>query len=175
MLGLGRERKMTKPILIAEDSEDDVALLQLTLKQAGITNPVFVVRNGSEVIAYFRGEGRYSDRRQFPLPRILFLDLKMPGLGGLDALLWLRGRPQFTRMLIVVLSAVGDWKTIKETYDLGSDTYLTKPCNREDIKNLAQYFSAFFDPPLKESPRDPSTMDGLAGPRTPAPRPKRAD
>jgi two-component system response regulator len=166
---------MTKPILIAEDSEDDVALLQLTFKQAGITNPAFVVRNGSEVIAYFRGEGRYSDRHQFPLPRILFLDLKMPGLGGLDVLLWLRGRTQFTQLLIVVLSVVDDWKKIKEAYDLGGDTYLTKPCNREDIKNLAQYFSAFFDLPLKEPPRDPSTLESPAGPRTPSTRPKRAD
>jgi two-component system response regulator len=166
---------MTKPILIAEDSEDDVALLQLTLKQAGITNPVYVVRNGSEVIAYFRGEGKYWDRHQFPLPGILFLDLKMPGLGGLDVLLWLRGRTQFTQMLIVVLSAVDEWKKIKEAYDLGSDTYLTKPCNREDIKNLAQYFSAFFDLPLKESPRDPSIPNGPAGPRTPSRREKHTD
>src|SRR5258708_28081000 len=134
MSGLGRERNMTKPILIAEDSEDDVALLQLTFKQAGITNPVFVVRNGSEVIAYFRGEGRYSDRHQFPLPRVLFLDLKMPGLGGLDVLLWLRGRTQFAQMLIVVLNVVDDWKKLKEAYDLGSHTYLTKPCNRTHIE-----------------------------------------
>lgn len=166
---------MIKPILIAEDSEDDVALLQLTLKQAGITNPVFVVRNGSEVIAYFRGEGKYSNRHQFPLPRVLFLDLKMPGLGGSDVLLWLRGRPQFTQMLIVILSVVDDWKQIQQAYDLGSDTYLAKPCNREDIKNLAQYFSAFFDPPLKESPRNPSIPNGPTGPRTPSWREKRAD
>jgi two-component system response regulator len=166
---------MTKPILIAEDSEDDVALLQLTLKHAGIANPVFVVRNGSEVIAYFRGEGKYSDRRQFPLPRILFLDLKMPGLGGLDALLWLRGRPQFTRMLIVVLSAVDDWKKIKEACALGSDTFLAKPCNGEDIRNLVQYFSAFFDLPPGEPPRHPSIPSGPAVPRTPSSHRKRPD
>src|ERR1700730_690742 len=120
-----------EPILIADDSEDYVALLQMTLKHAGITNPVFVVRNGSEIIAYFRGEGRYSDRNQFPLPRILFLDLKMPGLGGLDALLWLRGRPQFSQMLIVVLSAVDEWKKIKEAYDLGSDSFVAPTCKRQ--------------------------------------------
>ena len=172
---MGREREMTKPILIAEDSDDDLALLQLTLKQAGITNPVHVVRDGSELIAYFRGEGKYSDRNQFPLPRILFLDLKMPGLGGADVLLWLRGRPQFTQMLIVVLSAVSDWKQIKEAYDLGSDTYLPKPCNREDIRNLAQYFSGFFNLSPAASPQDTSILDGPAGLQIPPSRRKRTD
>ena len=166
---------MIKAILIAEDSEDDLALLQLTLKQADITNPVYVVRDGSELIAYFRGEAKYSDRNQFPLPHILFLDLKMPGLGGSDVLLWLRGRPQFNQMLIVVLSAVDDWKQIKDAYDLGSDTYLAKPCNREDIRNLAQYFSAFFDLAPKASPQDPSILDGPAGPQIPPSRRKRTD
>lgn len=163
---------MIKPILIAEDSEDDVALLKLTLRQTGIINPVYVVRDGSEVIAYFRGEGNYSNRRQFPLPRILFLDLKMPGLGGSDVLLWLRSRPQFTKMLIVVLSVVTDWRKIKETYDRGSDTFLTKPCNREDIKNLVQYFSAFFDLASKAATQDPSTLDGPR-PQMPPSRRKR--
>src|SRR5258708_39552137 len=113
MSGLGRERNMTKPILIAEDSEDDVALLQLTFKQAGITNPVFVVRNGSEVIAYLRGEGRYSDRHQFPLPRGLFFHLKMPGMVGFDGLLSLLGPAELTQMLFLGLSVVGEWKEKK--------------------------------------------------------------
>ena len=63
---------MAKIFLIAEDLEGDAVLLQQTLKGAGISNPILTVSDGDEVLAYFKGEGRFSDRNKFPLPSVKF-------------------------------------------------------------------------------------------------------
>jgi len=68
----------TGSILLVEDSEDDVFLMKRALKNAGITNPLFVVEDGQQAVDYLAGEGQYADRSQNPLPSIIFLDLKLP-------------------------------------------------------------------------------------------------
>src|SRR5713101_4697438 len=65
-------------ILLAEDREDDILLIRKAFQKAFITNPLEVVRDGEEAIAYLSGEGKYSNRSEFPLPDLMLLDLKMP-------------------------------------------------------------------------------------------------
>src|SRR5688572_18381433 len=69
-------------ILLAEDDQNDIALFQRAFKQAQIKNPLQIVRDGEEAIAYLEGEGKFADRGQFPLPTLLLLDLKMPRKSG---------------------------------------------------------------------------------------------
>ena len=65
----------TGTILLVEDNEDDVFIMRLALKQAGVRNPLQVVTDGQLALDYLAGSGRYSDRARFPLPFIVFLDL----------------------------------------------------------------------------------------------------
>src|SRR5204863_2892021 len=67
-------------VLVVEDLEDDAKLLQLLLEQSGILNPVRVVLNCAEAIAYLQGAPPFADRTQHPLPGVIFLDLKLPGM-----------------------------------------------------------------------------------------------
>ena len=82
-----------RPILLAEDSEDDATVLRSTLRKAGLAAPVVVVPDGSQAIAYLKGEGIYADRDLFPLPGLLLLDLKMPGKNGFEVLEWCETQP----------------------------------------------------------------------------------
>src|SRR5438445_11519685 len=67
-------------ILIAEDSESDIFFMLRVMEQAGVLNPIYVVRDGNEAMAYLRGDGSYADRTTYPVPGIVLLDLKMPNI-----------------------------------------------------------------------------------------------
>ena len=124
-------------VLLAENLPDDEFLFHYTLRRAGLDNPVVVVRDGAETVAYLKGEGKFADPRAFPLPRILMLDLAMPRISGWQILKWLRSEPQFDELLVVVLTASSQVEDLRRAYQLGANSFLTKPCSLEDLVNLA--------------------------------------
>src|SRR5579859_6995868 len=115
---------MKNVILLAEDDPDDVFFFRCVLKSSGVKNPLAVVKDGVEAIAYLIGEGQYSDREKYPIPAILVLDLKMPRMGGLAALQRIQGQPALDGMLIIVLSNFNDTGALREAYALGANTFL---------------------------------------------------
>jgi CheY-like chemotaxis protein len=133
-----------KPILLADDSEDDEVLFKRVLRLSGLVNPVILVRDGEEAIAYLAGEGRYKDREKHPMPKVLMLDLKMPKKSGFDVLEWLKGRPELQELLVVVLTSSERIEDLQRSYKMGADTFLTKPCQVEDMKNLVSGFSGYW-------------------------------
>ena len=80
-------------ILLAEDREDDILLIQQAFARAHIPNPLYVVRDGEELILYLKGDGKFSNRAEYPLPGLLLLDLKMPRVNGFEVLKWIREQP----------------------------------------------------------------------------------
>ena len=76
----------SRPILIAEDDDNDFFLLDRAVKKASIHNPLHRVVNGQEVINYLSGITPYSDRTAYPFPYLVLLDLKLPLLHGFDVL-----------------------------------------------------------------------------------------
>lgn len=131
---------MLKTILLAEDSEDDEKLFLRILRQAGVGNSVSVVRDGDEAIAYLKGDGVFADRRKYPLPCALFLDLRMRRVDGWEVLRWIRTQDGLADMLVVVLTIYDEPKAIMEAYRLGAHSFLIKPFAERDVKNLVQYF-----------------------------------
>jgi CheY-like chemotaxis protein len=122
-------------ILIAEDVENDVQLLQRSFKQAGISAAVHVVSDGEECIAYLAGTGKFSQREEYPLPDLLLLDLKMPKASGFDVLKWIRARESLSSLRVVVLTSSERIRDINLAYDLGANSFLTKPLNFIDFTN----------------------------------------
>lgn len=133
-------RAKGQPILIAEDSEADIFFLLRALDQAGVLNPVFVVRDGNETLAYLQGTGRYADREAFPVPGIVLLDLKMPGIDGFEILRCRRREKHLHNTLMVALSSYDGIYSINLAYETGADTFLSKPLTTEDILNLITSF-----------------------------------
>ena len=114
-------------ILLAEDSENDIIMLRRAARHARFTNPISIVNDGEEVIAYLQGDGKYADRRRYPLPGLLLLDLKMPRKNGFEVLQWLREQPQFTGLQVVVLSSSDEIRDINRAYELGANSFVVKP------------------------------------------------
>jgi CheY-like chemotaxis protein len=134
---------MTKAILIADDFEDDAILLRKTLEMAGVKNPVFVVADGEEAVAFLKGDGKYADRDKFPLPSVVLLDLKMPKVTGFEVLQWMHQADQ-KDILKIVLSGHQDLKEVNRAYMLGARSFLLKPCHVLDVQNLMQAHPAYW-------------------------------
>ncbi len=91
------------PILLAEGDDKDVFFAKRAFRQAGLQNPLRVVRDGDQVIAYLRGDGKYSDRERYPLPKLVLMGFNIPRRTGLEVLEWIRARAQFKDLPIVML------------------------------------------------------------------------
>lgn len=129
----------TKPILVVEDEENDLFFLTRAMHKAGITNPVNTVTSGQEAVEYLTGEGVYSDRSKYPMPFLMFLDLKLPCLSGLDVLRWVRSQPPpLGNLLVVVLTSSTLASDIEQAYRAGANSYFTKPADPESLVQTMQ-------------------------------------
>lgn len=133
-----------EPVLIADDSETDIFFLLRAFSSSRVKNPVYVVRSGDEAIAYLEGLDRYADRARFPLPGVVFLDLKMPSPDGFDVLHWKNRQPDLPRILWVAMSNFDSTRAINEAYNAGATTFLSKPLDSNDIRNLIDGFNDYW-------------------------------
>jgi CheY-like chemotaxis protein len=131
-------------VLVAEDEEDYVLLLRRAFSEAKISNPLFVVSTGSEMMMYLKGDGKYSNRIEYPLPDLLLLDLKLPGFNGLEILGWLRSHPGLSALRVIVLTSSEQMKDINDAYRLGANSFLVKPYDFTDLVSLAQVLQKFW-------------------------------
>ena len=143
-------------VLIAEDNDNDIAMLRRAFRQASITAPIQYVTDGEQAIAYLKGEGRFARREEFPLPDLLLLDLKMPRKNGFEVLEWLRTQPSLSHLRVVVLTTSEQLRDVNRAYALGAASFLTKPLNFVEFKDTIQamynYWVAFNRKPRIERP-----------------------
>jgi CheY-like chemotaxis protein len=126
-----------RTILLAEDEETDAIMFRFALNTGGLTFPLFVARDGQEVVEYLSGSGQYSDRGRHPLPSLLVLDLKMPRMTGFDVLAWLKSRPDLD-IPAVVLSSSSYPEDIEKAKNLGAREYFIKPHSLVELTKLLQ-------------------------------------
>jgi CheY-like chemotaxis protein len=131
-------------ILVVDDSSDDFLLLKRAFSKAGVVNPVYWVRSGSEAIQYLNGSGPYADRDASPIPSVILLDLNMPDGDGFDVLTWIRNKYPNGGLLVVVLTRVEEIRKINRAYSLGANSFLTKPGNAEELQELVNIFSGYW-------------------------------
>lgn len=143
-------------ILLADDSENDVLMFKRAFRDFGIGSVVQVVDDGEQAIDYLKGQGKYANRAEYPLPTLFLLDLKMPRTNGFEVLEWVRLQPGLRGMLIVVLTTSERISDINRAYHLGANSFLTKPLNLDEfrlmIESLRTYWLAFNRPPTTERP-----------------------
>ena len=131
-------------ILLAEDDPNDVLLIQRAFQRNHVANPVQVVRDGEEALAYLSGQAPFADRERHPLPVLMLMDLKMPRKSGLEVLEWVRQQPGLKRLPIIVLTSSNQSPDINRAYELGANSYLVKPAGFDSllelVKNLDMYW-----------------------------------
>jgi CheY-like chemotaxis protein len=141
------------PILYVEDEEDDVILVRIAFKRAGIVLPLQVAVDGREALEYLFGNGRFSDRQSHPLPSLLLLDLNLPQLNGLEVLQRIRQEPRFNELPVIIFSSSEQVSDQEKARELGATDYVVKPSNFELLARFAQTLKERWLPhcPSKES------------------------
>jgi CheY-like chemotaxis protein len=125
-------------ILLVEDDENDIFFLRRAWDKAGLALPLQIVRDGKEAMDYLAGEGKFGDRAQFPLPSLVFLDLKLPYVGGLDVLAWIRSQPDLKQLPVVILTSSSEDRDRKRAAELAARGYLVKPPTAEMIRSVVE-------------------------------------
>ena len=132
-------------ILLIEDNADDAALLVRELKNANISGTVQIVTDGNEAIAYLAGTERYADRNSYPLPFLVFLDLRLPRCDGFQVLAWVRDQPSLASIPFVILTVSHEGIDHQRAYALGAKWYVLKPPSAEELRRLADSLVGFWN------------------------------
>jgi CheY-like chemotaxis protein len=125
-------------VLYIEDDPDDAFLLRHAFEQAGVEHRLVVVKDGTTAMDYFAGRGPYANRTQHPLPCLVLLDLKMPGISGLDVLRWIRTAPDVWAVPVVVLTSSFQESDVHHAYLRGANGYLVKPSKVDELVTMAK-------------------------------------
>ena len=135
---------MQQSILAVEDNDDDWFFLKRALAKAGVTEGLHCASTGQMAIDYFEGRGRFADRKQYPLPCLVLLDLKLPEVPGLEVLKWIRAHAAYRAVPVVILTSSTQEVDIDAAYQYGVNSYLVKPPNIEALVELARSVTAYW-------------------------------
>ena len=131
-------------ILIADDDMDDRMLIADAFEEARLSNPVDFVEDGVELMDYLNREGDYADKAKEPLPGIILLDLNMPRKDGRTALKEIRADDRLKRIPIVVLTTSKSEEDILRTYNLGVNSFITKPVTFDNLVEVINVISKYW-------------------------------
>ncbi|MGZ4974971.1 MAG: response regulator [Limisphaerales bacterium] len=131
-------------ILLVEDNDDDVFAMQRALRKAQAVHPLQVVTDGQKAIDYLSGTGTYQDRNDYPLPSLIFLDLKLPYVGGFEFLEWMRQRPELRELKVIVLTSSAEQSDRDRAEMFAVHGYLVKP---PEPKDLSRFIGSITPPP----------------------------
>ncbi|PLK47499.1 two-component system response regulator [Uliginosibacterium sp. TH139] len=120
-----------RPILLVEDNPDDEALTLRAFNKNKISNQVIVARDGVDAVDYLFGMGRHAGRDTSVMPAVVFLDLKLPRIDGLEVLRRIRADSRANLLPVVVLTTSREADDIQEAYRLGANSYIRKPVDFE--------------------------------------------
>ena len=140
------------PVLIAEDDPDDRLMTADAFEECHFGQVLAFVDDGEELLDYLFHRGRYADVRQFPLPRLILLDLNMPRMDGREALREIKSSEALKHIPVVVLSTSDALDDITRCYRDGGNSYIAKPASFqalvEVIRSLGHYWLSTVDLPL---------------------------
>lgn len=131
-------------ILLADDDEDDRMLAEEALREARLVNTIATVEDGEELMDYLHQRGKFSDAAVAPRPGLILLDLNMPKKDGREALKEIKADPTLRRIPIVVLTTSKAEEDIYRTYDLGVNSFITKPVSFESLVDIMKALRAYW-------------------------------
>jgi DNA-binding response OmpR family regulator len=120
-------------VLHIDDDPNDAFFVRRAFSKANLSVDLQHVADGSKAVAYLRGEGSYADRKQFPLPSVVLLDIKLPVMDGFEILSWLRQYDQFRGLTIFILSSSDQLQDRVRAQQLGADRFFVKSPAFKDV------------------------------------------
>ena len=114
-------------LLLLEDSEEDIFLFRRAISKVGRSVALQSVRDGISAQQYLRGEDKFTNRAEFPMPAVIFSDLQLAGMGGLQFLDWLRHQSLLRALPCVIYSGSANPADVQAAYELGVTSFIVKP------------------------------------------------
>jgi two-component system, response regulator len=138
-------------ILLVEDNPQDADLTVRTMKKHNLANKLHVVGDGAEALDFIYCRGKYEHRDVCTQPKVIFLDLKLPKMSGLEVLRHLKGDEKTRSIPVVIVTSSREDPDIKQAYALGANSYVVKPVDfekfQESITRLGLYWLVVNQPP----------------------------
>jgi CheY-like chemotaxis protein len=134
----------TAVILIVEDREDDILVMRRAFDKASLANPIKIVRDGEEALAYLSGEGKYSSRDEYPLPALILLDLKLPRMDGFEVLTWIRKQDGLRGLPVVVLTSSDQLRDVNRAYEIGANSFFVKELDFQSSVDLSRLLQRYW-------------------------------
>ncbi len=116
-------------VLYVEDDEADRFFMEHAFNTAGLTSVLRMVHDGRAAVQYLSGTGEFADRALHPVPHLVLLDLKIPELSGFEVLEWIRKRPEYASLPVIVFSSSSHPDDPLKAKALGANDYWRKPAN----------------------------------------------
>lgn len=141
-------------ILVADDDPDDRMLIEDAFLESKLSNDLHFVKDGIELMEYLRREGPYQDADKAPRPGIVLLDLNMPRMDGREALAEIKADPNLKQIPIVVLTTSKAEEDILRTYDMGVNSFVTKPVTFEGLVDMVRVLTSYWIQIVELPPAD---------------------
>lgn len=123
------------PILIVEDDPEDRMLAEDALEEISPRFPVRFLDDGEELLDYLQQK---DDIDKHPMPGVIVMDLNMPRLDGREALAKIKSHPVFKSIPVIILTTSNSSKDINTCYELGANSYITKPSNYRELVQIME-------------------------------------
>src|SRR6266705_108195 len=131
-------------ILLVEDNADDVELCLHELRKEKLSNKIQVARDGQEALDFLFARGQYRGREPVALPRLILLDLKLPKVDGIQVLREVKSSPSTRTLPVVILTSSREERDLVESYELGVNSYLQKPVDFEQFRNVVKQIGLYW-------------------------------
>ncbi len=138
-------------ILIVEDNPDDAELTVRALREQNLANQIYVAGDGEEALDFILCRGKFSQRNPCKPMKVVFLDLKLPKVSGLEVLKELKTNEKTSKLPVVIVTSSSEDPDIQASYELGANSYVVKPVQfdafRKAMTNAGLYWLLINQPP----------------------------
>jgi CheY-like chemotaxis protein len=131
-------------ILLADDDEEDLQMTIEALRESRLSNDIRTVRDGEELMDYLLRQGQYADSNDTPTPGLILLDLNMPRKDGREALAEIKANPLLRKIPVIVLTTSKAEEDIFRSYDLGVNSFITKPVTFTGLAEAMRVMAKFW-------------------------------
>lgn len=132
-------------IILVEDNIDDAALVIRALKKNNLANHLIHLKDGVEALDFVFGTGTFADKGlQNMTPKVMFLDLKMPRVNGIEVLEKIKADPKTRHIPVVVLTSSAEDPDIKKCYELGANSYIVKPVEFDNFSKAVSELGLYW-------------------------------
>jgi CheY-like chemotaxis protein len=137
-------RRQSLTVLVADDDEEDRGFIRRAWDKSRAANDLRFVSDGEELTEYLSHTGRYTDPASAPRPGVILLDLNLPKKDGREALREIKADPQLQQIPIIILTTSQADEDICRSYDLGANSYITKPATFRALVDILQVLGKYW-------------------------------